>query len=166
MPQRIDHTVDDRGELADGNQVDDDFRVHGRLENTSPFDQPFSQLIGVGQIAVMGNGQTAKFEIGEQRLHVPQHGFARRRVTVVTDGHGAGQAANNFLGVKIIADQSQRAVRVKMFAIGGNHARGFLAPVLQGVKTESGMGGGVLMSEHAEHTAFFVEMIVIKWIGG
>jgi len=49
---------------------------------------------------------------------------------------------------------------MKMLAIEGNDAAGFLAAMLEGVKPERRSGAGIGMTEDAEDSAFIVEMVV------
>ena len=54
---------------------------------------------------------------------------------------------------------------MELFAVEGNDARRFLAPVLQGVQAERGVGGGVGESVDAEDSAFLVQVIVVVEVG-
>ena len=67
--------------------MDDDLRIGCRLEDTSATHQLAANTDGVCEITVMCDRKATKLQIGEQRLHVPQVRFARRRVTRVANRH-------------------------------------------------------------------------------
>ena len=71
--------------------MQDDFGVGGRLADGAGGDQLLAQRQRVGQVAVVGDGEAAGVEVGEQRLHVAQDGVAGGRVAVVADGDVALQ---------------------------------------------------------------------------
>ena len=70
---------------------DDDFAVHGRLENQPVIFQFVAELRGVGQIAVVGDGDLAARAIHRERLGVAEIGRAGGGITRVADGHVADQ---------------------------------------------------------------------------
>ena len=166
LPQGVDQPVDHRRIVADGDQMDDGLGVRGRLEDAALADQPAADAVGVGQVAVVGDGEAAELEVGEQRLHVAQDGLAGRRVADVADGVAARQAADDGFGVEVVADMTEGAVVMEVLAVEGDDAGGFLAAVLQGVQAERGMGGGVSvgLAEDAEDPAFLFRMVVV--LGG
>ncbi len=64
----------------------------GRLQHGAVAHELAPQRQAVGEIAVVGDGEAAAVELGEQRLHVAQDGLAGGRVARMADGGGAGQA--------------------------------------------------------------------------
>ncbi len=66
--QRVGQPVDDRVLQARRDQMDDDLGVARRLEQAAAADELPAQLVGVGQVAVVADGEAAELEIGEQRL--------------------------------------------------------------------------------------------------
>ena len=67
-------------------QMDDGFGVGGRLEDRALPHQFGAQGMGVGEIAVMGDGQAAARQIGEDRLDVAGVGAAGGGIAVMADG--------------------------------------------------------------------------------
>ena len=90
LAQGVGHAVDDAPVFADGDQVDDDFGVAGGLKDAAPLDQRLVDLVGVGEIAVVGDGEATELEIGEKRLDVAKHRIAGGRITDMTDGRVTG----------------------------------------------------------------------------
>ena len=143
----------------------EDLRVGGRLKDRAALHQVLAQGMGVGQIAVVGEGEAARAQFGEQRLHVAQGRLARGRIAHMADRRRALQAADDLLAGEDVADQAQIAVRVKLLSVPGDDARGLLPAVLQCMQAEHAVGGGIVMAENAEHAAFFTQLIVVERIG-
>ena len=59
-----------RSRAAGGDEVEDDLGVGGRLEDRAVALQAILQGEGIGEIAVMGDGEAAAGKFGEQRLDV------------------------------------------------------------------------------------------------
>jgi len=148
--------------------MDDDLGIRGGLEQAAAPHELTAQGDGVGQIAVVADGESAELEIGEQRLHVAQHGAARRRIADVADRHMAGQAADDVLRAEIVGDVAQAAMIVEMLAVAGDDARRLLSAVLQGVQSKGGVGRRFLVPEYAENAAFLMRVIgvVVEGDGG
>ena len=83
--ERVDQAVDDGRVVGAGDQVVDDLGVGGRLEQAAHPHQLLAQQVGVGEVAVVGEGQAAEVEIGEDRLDVAVGRAAGRGVAVVAD---------------------------------------------------------------------------------
>ena len=113
----------------------------------------------------MGDGEAAELELGEQRLHVAQHGAAGRGIAHMADGEVARKPTDDVLGTEVVADQAERAVGVELLAVEGDDPRRLLTPVLQGVQAEGRVGGGIGASEDAEDTAFLVQAVVVVGAG-
>ena len=62
----------------------------------------------------------------------------------------------------MVADETEAAFGLEAFAIEGDHARRFLAPVLQSVQAEGGKCCRVGMAENTEDAAFFTQAIVFE----
>ena len=88
----VDEAVDDLGLTAAGDQVKDDFRIRGRLEDGAFADQLVPQIEVVGQVAVVGDGDPALVQIGEHRLDVAQEAAAGSGIAGVADRRRARQA--------------------------------------------------------------------------
>ena len=89
LAQRIDEALDDAALLGAREEMEDDFGVGGRLADGAGGDQFAAQRQRIGEVAVVGDGEAAGVDVGEQRLHVAEDGVAGRRVAVVADGHAA-----------------------------------------------------------------------------
>ena len=63
-----------RRSWAARHEMQDDFGVGGRLEDGAVANQFAAQAVGVGEVAVVGEGEAADSQIGEQRLDVAQMG--------------------------------------------------------------------------------------------
>ena len=113
--------------------MDDDLGVHGRLEDAAALNQLAPHFERVGQIAVVGDGETATGQVCEDRLHVAQHGIALCGIAVVPDSAVALELGYHGRIGKNVADMPHAAVGVEDAAIVANDAGGFLAAVLQGM---------------------------------
>ena len=88
--ERIDQPIEHGGVERDGDQVDEHLAIRRALEQATAANKLLMQVVGVGQVAVMGDREAAELEIGVERLDVAQHGVAGGGVAVVADGGGAG----------------------------------------------------------------------------
>ena len=145
--------------------MDDDLGVAGRLEDRPAPVERAPELQRIGQIAVVGDCEPAFGELGEQWLDVPQARFARSRIAHVADAGAAGERADYLVAVEIAGDVAHAAVRMKMLAVEGRDAGGFLAAVLERVEAERDEAGGAVGTPNAENAAFFLELIVVERIG-
>ena len=75
---------------------DDDFAVHARLENEAAAFEFVAEFGGVGEIAVVGDGNLAARAIHRERLGVAQIGRAGSGIARVGDGHVADEAVQDF----------------------------------------------------------------------
>ena len=91
---------------AAGDQVEDHLGVGGRLEDRALRDQLVAQREGVGQVAVVGDGEAAEVELGEQRLDVAQDRAAGGGVADVADGGWPGRRSITGAG-EVVADQAE-----------------------------------------------------------
>jgi len=102
-------------------------------------------------------------EAGAREVHmrIAQKRIAGRRIAVMAAGDMTFELADDFRRIKIIADQPQRAVRIKLRAVEADDTRRFLPPVLQRVQTQRRMRRRFGVAENAEHAAFVVKMVVV-----
>ena len=68
----------------------------------------------------------------------------------MADGQVAGKPADDVFGVEVVADQAEGPVAVEVFTVEGDHTHRLLAPVLQRMQAEGGVGGGVGIAEDTE----------------
>ena len=100
--------------------MDDDLGVGGRLEDATAPHQTAAGDVGVGEVSVVGDGEAAELEFGEQRLHVAQHRAAGGGIAHVAEGDGSGKSADHVLGAEVVADQAERTVGVELLAVEGD----------------------------------------------
>jgi hypothetical protein len=81
-------------------------------------------------------------------------------------GDVAGQAADNFIPVKVAGHMAHRAMGMEPVAIPTRDSRGFLSAMLQCVEPEGDDGRGGICAPHPENAALFAQLVIIKWIGG
>src|SRR5665648_116228 len=148
--------------FAAGNEMKDHFGIGGRLADGTLLDEGLAHGECVGEVAIVAEGEPARFEIDEQRLNVAHDRIAAGGVADVADGHVALQAVDYGAGGKVVADKPEAALGVKVFAIEGDDAGGFLAPMLERVQAERSQGGGVGMVEDPENAALLVQPVFLE----
>src|SRR5690606_5566411 len=116
--------------------------------------------------AVMRNCQSAEFEIGKKWLHVAKAFAPGSGIAHMADGTVALQAFDYVLRTEDIPDLTGRPVRREIFAVIGNDAGGFLPAMLKRMQAKGRQGRRIGRSENTENTAFFTQLVVVKWIGG
>ena len=161
-PERLDIALDETAAPGLRDQMQDRLGVGGRLHQGAVAHQFAAQRQSVGEVAVVGDGEAACIEFGEQRLHVPQDGAPGGGVAGVADGDAAGKAFDHLAAGEGVADKAEPAFGVEAVTVEGHDAGSFLAAMLEGVKAERGDGGGIGMTEDAEHTAFLAEHVAVK----
>src|SRR5512137_494328 len=122
------------------------------LEATAP-------LGGVGEVAVVAEGDFALVAVDHDGLGVEQSFVAGGGVARVADGEAAGELRED-AGREDFFDFAHGAMDVELFAVARDDAGGFLAAMLEGIEAEVGEVGGFGMAEDAEDTTLVVEMIV------
>ena len=110
----------------------------------------------------MADGEAAGIQLGEERLHVAQNGFAGSRITHVADRGVARQAIDNLAPREGVADQTEAALGMKTAAVEGDDAGRLLAAVLKRVQPERRYGGRVRMTKDAKHTAFLTQAVRVE----
>src|SRR5260370_15867846 len=122
-------------------------------------------MVGVGEVAVVADGEPAELEIGEQRLHVAQRHLAGRGIAHMAEGGMTEEPADDFLRAEILADMTHAAMGMELLAVIGHDPGGFLAAMLERVQAERNQRGGVGMAVNPEDAAFLAQMVVIVGIG-
>jgi hypothetical protein len=102
--------------------VEDDLGVGGGLEDRAIFFQAHAQLVGVDQVAVVGDGQRAARVIDRDRLRVLDHRVAGGGVAHVPDGGEAGEVLEA-LGGEDLVDVPHLPHPAEAIAVGRNDAR-------------------------------------------
>ena len=139
-------------------EMNNDFRVRGRLENGAIGLQLAAKHGGIDQVSIVRHGQIAKSEIDVQRLHILETGSARRRIAVVSDRHGPRQPRQSLLG-KYIRDMALALFNMKLLAVIGHDSGRFLSAMLERVEAEIGKISGFFVAVYAENGAFIVEFV-------
>ena len=151
------------GEIAGlraGDEMDDDFGVAIRLEDGATMLELAAPVGGVGEIAIVADGDFALVAIDHDGLGVEDGFVAGGGIAGVADGAVAGELCED-AGDENFLDFAHGAVDVEIVAVAGDDPGGLLAAVLQRVETEIGEVGGFGMAEDAEDTTFVVEVIVL-----
>ena len=90
----------------------------------------------------MADGDHLTAVLHHEGLGVDEHGGAGGGIAHVADGQMPGEPIQD-PGVEDLGHQPQAPVHADPFAVAGDDAAGFLAPVLEGVETEIGDPGRV-----------------------
>src|SRR5258708_31800295 len=139
--------------------MDDDFGVAVGLENRAAMLELAAPLGGVGEVAVVAEGDFALVAVDHDGLGVEQGFIARGGVARVADREPARKLREH-ARLENFFDFAHRAVHVQLFAIARDDAGRFLAAVLQRVKTQIHEVRGFGVAEDAEYTTLVVKMIV------
>ena len=149
---------------AGRDEMDDDFGVAGRLEQAAAAHELAAHVIGIGEVAVVADGEPAELEIGEQRLHVAHRHLAGRGIAHVADGRMAAEPPITSLELKFSPTWPMAAMGVELLAVIGDDAGRFLAAMLQRMEAERRQRRRFGMAEDAEHAALLVQMVVVQRI--
>ncbi len=160
LAQRLDEALDDAALLRAGEKMQDDLGVGGRLTDGARGDQLLAHGQGVGEVAVVGDGEAAGVDVGKERLHVAQHGVASRRVAVVADGEVALQALDDAGAREVVADEPHAPLVMELRAVVADDAAGLLSAMLERVQPERRDGGGFGVPKNTKDPAFLAESIV------
>ncbi len=95
LADRVDEARVEVALLAGGDEVQQRLGVGGRREDRALLLQRALHGHGVGEVAVVGDGEAALGEFGEERLDVAQAGAAGGGVARVADGAVARQAVDD-----------------------------------------------------------------------
>ena len=142
-----------------GDDVGDDLRVAGGVEDGAVQLQLAAQLEGVAQVAVVGQRQLALLVVDLDGLAVVSVVGAGSAVAHMTHRHGAiGEVVHDVLG-EHIADEPQILVGVKESVVTDHDAAALLPSVLEGVETVVGGAGhrSGLWGIDAKDAALFVK---------
>jgi hypothetical protein len=132
--------------------VHEHLRVAVALEDGSAGFELVPELVGVGQVAVVADGQRAARVVDGEGLGVLDVGAPGGRVADVADGDAPGELGELVLREGVL-HEAHRAVRVERLAVGRDDAARLLPAVLERVQTEVGHVGRLGMTEDAEDAA-------------
>ncbi len=142
-----------------GHEVDDDFGVHGGLEDGARGLEAAADLPGVGEGAVVADGDHLAAVLHHEGLGVDEHGGAGGGIAHVADGQMPRKLIQE-CRVEDLGHQPQAPVHADPFAVAGDDAAGLLAPVLEGVEAEVGDAGRVGVAVDAEDAAVFPGAVI------
>src|SRR5260370_26184085 len=128
--------------LRAGNEMDDDFGVAVGLENRAAMLELAAPLGGVGEGAVVAEGDFALVAVDHDGLGVEKSFVACGGVARVAYRKAAGELRDH-ARLENFFDFAHGAGHVQVFAVARDHAGGFLAAMLQRVKTQIHEGRGV-----------------------
>src|ERR1041385_2866874 len=118
--------------------------------------------MGIGEIAVMGDGDAAARQVGEDGLDIAGATSTRRGIAVMADGETAPKIlAGGRIAAKGIAHQPSMAFGDELTIVIGDNARRFLAAMLERMQPQHRQGAGVGMVENAKHAALFMQRVLI-----
>ncbi len=109
---------------------DDDFAVHGGLENETAIFKFIAERGGVRQIAVVRDGDLAACAVHRQRLGVAKIRGAGRRVARVADGAVADEVMQDFRVAEDLRHEAHAVMLVKLSLVAGDDAGAFLTAML------------------------------------
>ena len=118
------------GEPLPGDDVGDDLRVAGGVEDGAGHFQLGAQLVGVGQVAVVGQGHAALVVVDHDGLGVEPPVPSGGGVAHMAHGHGAGTQVVQDLRGKDLAHQPHVLVVPEQTVVADHNAAALLAPVL------------------------------------
>ena len=99
--------------LAQRDEVDEHLGVAVALEDRAARLELGAELLGVGEVAVVADGERAARVVDGDGLRVLDVRAARGRVAHVADGDAPGQLAELLLREGVL-DEAHRAVRVEL----------------------------------------------------
>ena len=140
--------------------VGDDLRIRGGLENGAPALQLLPQLVGVGQVAVVGQGHAALVVVHQDGLDVALVVGPGGAVAHVAHGDGPRAQRAEPLCREHVVHQPHVPVGGEDPVVVHRDAGALLPPVLEGIQGVVGQGGhiGSLRRVHAEHAALLVDV--------
>ena len=101
LQQRIAQGTRQRALRGMRHQVQHHFRIAIRLKDRAAPFQIFAQFGGVGDVAIVGDGDLALVARHRKRLRVQQHRIAGRGIARVADGERAGKRGQHVAGENI-----------------------------------------------------------------
>lgn len=116
------------------------------------FFEFFAELPGVGEVAVVGDGDFPTGAIDDEGLGVLEVGGAGGGIPGVADGDGPDEVMERGAG-EDVGDQAHADLPVEIAAVAGDDPGAFLSPVLEGVEAVVGGLRGVGAPKGAENTA-------------
>jgi len=142
-------------------EMDDDFRVAGGLENRAFVFHPAAQFVGIGEVAVVGQGQFAAVAVRDDGLGIVERSIAGGGIARVAHGGIAGKAGEDVAG-KNFGDHPHAAMAVEIATVAGSDAGGFLAAMLEGIEAEVGEFAGFGVAIYPDDPAVVMQAVVAR----
>ena len=160
----INRLLDGRGsEPLLHDDIGDHFAVGGGVEDGAALLQPVSQLIGIGQIPVVGQGHPAFMVIDDDGLSVALAVGAGGSIADVSHDDVAGPQLFDALLWENLVDQPLVAIGGKHPVIIDRDPRALLPPVLEGKQPVIGQRGhiGSCSGKNAKDTTLFPNVVFL-----
>ncbi|MPM99422.1 hypothetical protein SDC9_146613 [bioreactor metagenome] len=140
--------------------IGDDLRVGGGLKNGTLGLQLLPQLVGIGEVAVVGQGHAALVVIYQNGLDISFVIAAGGAVAYVAHGDVALPQRLKMLRREHVAHQSHVPIGGEHAVVVHHDAAALLPPMLQSVQRIIAQGGHVLrlFAKYPENAAFLMEM--------
>ena len=138
--------------------MDDDFAIDRGLKDGALGFEFLPELRGVGEVAVVSNGQSAFGTIRGERLRVVDGGCAGGGIARVANGNVAVEIAHHLRGEHIF-HQAHAPVYKKLFAIAGGDAGAFLSAMLKCVVPVVGHLGSIGLPVNAKDAAVVFRIV-------
>src|SRR5437867_1955444 len=132
--------------------------VARRMKNRAVALEIAANLACVHQVSVMGQSDGTPPTVDQNGLRIGQRALTRRVIPHVPDCMSAGK----LLQPRFIEDFRHKPhplLEVQLVSVRADHARGFLAPVLQGIYSQVSQSRGLRMGDNREDAAFFPQLV-------
>ncbi len=163
--QRVLEAFGDGAMEGPGHQMQHRLGVRGGVEQRAALDQFALDLQGVGEIAVMRDGDAAHGEVAMKGLHVAQGGMALGpggRVADMADAGAAGELLHGLGGSEVVAHVAEFLDHVEAAGfVMRDDAPGLLAAMLERVQAQRHEVGGVAGPVDAEQAAFLAQLVAV-----
>jgi hypothetical protein len=161
LTQAFDKAINESIAPGARHQMQYDFRIGRRLHDGAFAHKLAAKREPVGQVAVMANGESTAFKLGEQGLDVAKDCFTCCGIAHMADGRRAGEAVNDLASRKAFANKPLATFGMKSLAVEGNDAGRFLAAMLQGMQAQRRDGSCIRVSDDAKDPTFLAQPITI-----
>ena len=162
--QSIDEFVQQCSIGTRSDEVDENFRIAGRLENRAAPHKLAADCDCVRHVAVVRNRESARRKVGVERLHVAQRGLTCRRIANMPTRHRTRKATDYIVAVEIARNVPHGAVGVELPSIPRAYPGRFLTAMLQCMKSERDKCCRGFRAPHAKNTALFAKFVIVIWV--
>ena len=135
-----------------GQQMDNHFRIAGRLEDVAKVLVFAAKQRGVDQIPIVSDRDLTAGKAKKQWLAVAVGTATGRRVTDMPDRLGASDSLQS-TPIEDLVDQAQARAAQQRLTVGRDDTRRLLPAVLLGVQAQLRQENGIVLTPDAEQTA-------------